>query len=458
MGDWTKVEVSGSNAKLQSLYLSGTEDLIEQYNPLYAGGAQDLHLHDLSGTNNDWKTNSDNSNTTGTPWISTNRSVYISSFIGSKDHLKFDVRDLSPESIPTTIVAAPSPEPGEVIVQSNSTIFMDGFQNSIDYTAYFDALVAATSGWGSYTLTDGTSTASYQITDVQGFSNDNYKILGSYSGTSIMSLNTGAATISLPGMYLTPTPDTGPDDGFVLTDTSSTSKNEAQSSGAKYLYAETSDAGENIYSITSPYLDLTSYATKKLVFYFHLYGVNSGQFKVYTCPSSSSLEDRTITNMKYSSWAGVNGLSPSSTVFADAYWSGGINNTPTTVTSISGPIQATGSSPWNRVEVDLTTLSTGFNEVFNTGYIWIVYESGIDPFVDVEPSEADFGICNLFLDLDGYNVPQYLYHTAPTLGVLGTAIKFHGLPTSDPGQVGALYKDPTTLDDQASPILISNGP
>jgi len=457
MGDWTKVEVSGSNAKLQSLYLSGTEDLVQEENLLYAGGAQDLHLKNLFGTNDDWKTHSDNSNQAGTPWISTNRSVYISSFIGSNYHLKFDVRDLSPEGIPTTIVASPSPQPGELVVQNNGAIFMDGFQNNIDYTAYFDALAAATSGWGSYTLTDGTSTASYQITGVDGFSNDNYKIFGNYSGTSVMSLNEGAATISLPGMYLTPTPDTGPDDGVVPVSTI-TSLTQPQTSDAKYLYAETSTAGENIYSITSPYLDLTSYATKKLVFYFHLYGVNSGQFRVYTCPSSESLEDRTTTNMKYSNWPGNGGLNISSEAQGENYWSGGPYNTPTSVGSISGQIQATGSSPWNRVEVDLTTLSNAYDEVFNTGYIWIVYESGIDPYEDVEESESDFGICNLFLDLDGYDVPQYLYHTAPTLGVLGTAIKFHGLPTSDPGQVGALYKDPNTLDDQASPILISNGP
>jgi hypothetical protein len=47
---------------------------------------------------------------------------------------------------------------------------------------------------------------------------------------------------------------------------------------------------------------------------------------------------------------------------------------------------------------------------------------------------------------------------AATLKVLGSIIKFHGLPTSDPHVVGALYKDPSTITGVQSLILISNGP
>lgn len=46
---------------------------------------------------------------------------------------------------------------------------------------------------------------------------------------------------------------------------------------------------------------------------------------------------------------------------------------------------------------------------------------------------------------------------AITLKVLGSIIKFHGLPLSDPGIVGALYKDPDTVNSLQSLILISEG-
>jgi len=47
---------------------------------------------------------------------------------------------------------------------------------------------------------------------------------------------------------------------------------------------------------------------------------------------------------------------------------------------------------------------------------------------------------------------------AATLKVLGSIIKFHGLPPADPQVVGALYKDPSTINGGQSLILISNGP
>ena len=88
-----------------------------------------------------------------------------------------------------------------------------------------------------------------------------------------------------------PQSNTGPASGITPTfvDLNSPTLAVTQTPNTLYLYTETSDSGENTYSITSPLINLTDYSNTKLVFYFYLFGQNVGNFKVFTSTSNSSL-------------------------------------------------------------------------------------------------------------------------------------------------------------------------
>ena len=470
MSSWKEITISGSNPDLKSVFLSGTTTASMETNTNYFPTASNLWLYDFSGDNDDWQTNDANLSDNGGRWISSTRTVTESINISST-HQGFDVSGLSPICLPITITGG-SANTGQVGIQSNTSILIDDILNGVDYFHYFNALAALTSSWGSYTLTDGNLTASYEIYSVQRFQNANTRITGeSINGVGLSQLNIDDGEICLPpsfttgsDMYEPLTTGTGPDEGITPSTASSDQGegyyNVAQAFEAKYLYAETSDPGENTYSITSPYIDVTDYATKKLVFYFHLHGENCGTFKVYTSTSSSSLQGGYLKPIHYSNWPGTAGNLPGGNI-ADTYWSGGFNNTAPYGFSV-GPseVQESGEAPFNRAEVNLYD--------FDTGYIWIVYESG-NPGIDLEDSpanapKADFAIGNLYLDLGGYLQPEQFAIVAetPTLEVksptLNDFIRFINLPQSDPEVLGALYKHPPDLLSTRSRIRISNGP
>jgi hypothetical protein len=470
MSSWKEIAISGSSPDLKSLYLSGTTTSSMEDNPNYFPTASNLWLNNFSGDNNAWKTNEDNLNDDGSPWISTQRT--IGNYGTSETHENFDVSGLSPICLPITLINNSNIDDGEAYVQNSTMLLIEMIQNDTDYTDYFVALAAL--GSGTYTLTDGTSTAIYEITNVQTFQQDNAKITGeNINDTSILDLNLGPATICLPPSFTTGsdmveplTPGTGPDHGITPSTASGDQGegyyNVAQSYGTKYLYAETSDPGEKIYSITSPYIDLTDYSTKKLVFYFHLHGPNSGFFNVKTSTSATAITQDPSKQIKFSNWPGTAGNLPSGNIAAN-YWSGGSAN-PASYAYTVGPseVQESPEAPFNRAEVDLST--------FTSGYIWIMYTSGwpgsVGQFLD--PDKSDFAIGNLYLDLGGYSQPEQFAFAAetPTLEVKGTnflnqnnySVRFVNLPQSDPEVLGALYKDPSNLTGIRSQVRISNGP
>ena len=466
MSSWKEIAISGSSPELKSLHLSGTNDGTEySINGLYQPNDELLHLAYFTSVpdidNNAWQTNENNLNDNLTPWVSKVRSVTSPEGVLTT-HQGFDRSGLSHLCLPITITDT-SANPGQVGLQSNTAILIDDVQNGVDYADYFNALDAATSGWGTYTLTDGTFTASYEIGTVEGFSAGNTRITGNPTendGVQLQSLSIGNGEICLPPASTTGsnmieplTTGTGPTSGINPGQT--TAKNRNQTSPFKFLYAETSDPGEHTYSIASPFINLHDYIEKKLVFFFHLHGANCGTFKVYTSPSSESLVNASVRAMRYSSWPGANGAFPNSAE-SNNYWSGGSVNFSDIAYSVGpGEVQEAATSPFNRVEVDLTS--------FTSGYIWIVYESG-NPGIDLGDSpadapKADFAIGSLYLDLQGYTQPEYfaLVAETPTLEVKFDHVRFVNLPTSDPEVLGALYKDPSNLTGIRSQIRISNG-
>jgi hypothetical protein len=190
-----------------------------------------------------------------------------------------------------------------------------------------------------------------------------------------------------------------------------------------------------------------------------MYGENCGRFRVMYTTNLSSLNAAPSLPMQYSNWPGENGSIPAEGgVEQGSYWSGGTNNPDTSTMIIgTGQIQVTGSSPFNRVEVDLAPMTL-------PGYIWIVYESG-NPANLSSQFKADFAIGNLYLELDGYTVTAQIPNIAPTptLKVATSGenanVKFLNLPEFDPGVPGALYKDPTTGENASqAQIMISTGP
>jgi len=263
------------------------------------------------------------------------------------------------------------------------------------------------------------------------------------------------------------TGETGPNDGISIDQTQVPTRTLPQTEGAPFLYTDVSVGAttHNLRSITSPFLNLTDYTSKKLVFYFHLYGANCGNFQVWTSTSATHLYGGYQMDMKYSNWPGPG--SPNQTENVD-YFSGGSENTPTSVLQIppsDGQIQASKTSRFNRVEVDLAPWSLNPQEVnknLNEGYIWIIYNPATNSFGNLL---GELAINHLFLDLDGYEVVEFntinttveteIYE--PSLEVLGEAIKLYGLPEENPEEKGALYKEPPSLANNPSYILISTG-
>lgn len=223
----------------------------------------------------------------------------------------------------------------------------------------------------------------------------------------------------------------------------------SQGVGAPFLYTETSDPLNRTYSITSPLIDLTDWGSKKLIFYFYMFGANCGNVKVYTSTSNTEITGPP-RELRYSTWPGPGNPNPTQN---EQFYSD-------TVFQIGpGQVQESADTTWNRAEVDLQNTAepvVASNEL-NEGYIWIVYESGdADPFTDPNTIKGDFAIGNLFLQLGEYEQPLQSIITAPALEVDGTNIQFHGLLPYDPHEVGALYKE-TYPDGSASFIKISNG-
>ena len=172
--EWQKLTTSGSNAHLEALHLLGaTSSVAEVSNSVYYPDDEYFRLHDFEfpnsiGANDYWKDNNANSNASGNPWISTDRTV------DGVIHRGFDVSYLSPNGDP----------------QNNTGPFMG--------------------------------------------------------------INPSTEELSQNAIE--------------------------QETGAMYLYTETSNlspgSNENIYSITSPLINLNNYLDTKLVFYFYLFGKN----------------------------------------------------------------------------------------------------------------------------------------------------------------------------------------
>ena len=347
--EWQKLTTSGSNAHLEALHLLGaTSTVAEVSNSVYYPDEQYFRLHNFEGSNaldgnSFWKSNNANSNASGNPWISTNRTI------DGVTHKKFDVSGYNPEG---------------------------------------------------YNLQSNTGPAS-------GIN------------PTFAELNTGLAST---GYAIDQTPDT------------------------LYLYTETSDSGENTYSITSPLINLTDYSNPKLVFYFYLFGQNAGNFKVFTSTSHLSILPSVATQQNISPVMlneQFNLYFISDPVSQVGYQ---ISNVPNQNTHTDN------SSPWYRAEVDLTS--------FTEGYIWIVYESGGPNVIQqYHPDQADFAISNVFLDLGSYIVPEteLIDNYELSLKVLGDAIKLYGLPEEDPHEEGQLYQDPDFINANQGFILISNG-
>ena len=125
----------------------------------------------------------------------------------------------------------------------------------------------------------------------------------------------------------------------------------------------------------------------------------------------------------------------------------------------TGQIHTRDDDPFYRVEVDLTN-DSGQNE-FNTGYIWIQYTTG--NLTGNGDNRGDFALGNVYLELAGYEIDQFIETEGEitshetTFEVLDNAINFYGLPTEDPGEEGALYKDPEFSDSSKTYVLISTG-
>ena len=260
----------------------------------------------------------------------------------------------------------------------------------------------------------------------------------------------GAIDPDLNPTYI-PTPGTGPIGGPGVSIPYPTEFTIPQFTTGKYIYAETSDPGEWRYSIVSPYIDLTDYTTKKLVFYFYMYGSNCGTTSVLYSPSNSSLEN--AQELLLSFWNGT-------------AWS--TNQLELKAGDDYGTMQGTSEEDWFRAEVDLTYsevsaggITISWPEV-TQGYLWIKYISG-DGQGDGQTyvsTEADFAIMNIKLELDGYVVPPLVpsegnYET--TLKAFSEVIKFHGLPTEDPEIEGALYKDIAFINEPKTYVLVSTG-
>lgn len=225
-----------------------------------------------------------------------------------------------------------------------------------------------------------------------------------------------------------------------------------QTPNTLYLYTETSDEGENIYSITSPLINLTDYSNTKLVFYFYLFGQNAGNFKVFTSTSNLSLvpsvDDAIQQNIRPVMLNEQFDLYFISDPVSQVGYQGA---------QIVGQTHTNNSSPWYRAEVDLTS--------FTEGYVWIVYESGGPNGAILD--QADFAISNVFLanpdntmlDSDSYLIPETeeIDNYELSLKVLGDAIKLYGLPEEDPHEEGQLYQDPDFINENQGFILISNG-
>ena len=251
----------------------------------------------------------------------------------------------------------------------------------------------------------------------------------------------------ISGQNPTYAPDHGPNHGLANTEpnTFPSALVLPQSSDAPYLYVESGAGLTRAYSITSPLINLTDWFTKKLVFYFYLYGSNAGSFKVYTSTSNEDI-DGPPRELNYF----ASSIGPGESLTIDDTLTGPVTQV--------GPnqIQTSANDAWNRVEVDLA--STGDSEItdneFNTGYIWIVYMSGPDDVSN--PWESDFGIGNLFLKLDDYEGTDNIDVQAPSLKVVSEDIRFHNLQPNDPGVPGALYKE--DFGGSQSFIKISNGP
>ena len=308
----------------------------------------------------------------------------------------------------------------------------EGFEN----TSWTTNNINSNASGGSWISTVRTiNGVTHRRFDVSGYNPSGYNLqnnTGPASGITptFAELNTGLAST---GYAIDQTPDT------------------------LYLYTETSDGGENTYSITSPLINLTDYSNTKLVFYFYLFGQNAGNFKVFTSTSNSSLLPSTDNAIQQD-------IRP---VMLNEQFNLYFISDPVSQVGYQGdniPNQNThtdNSSEWYRAEADLTS--------FTEGYIWIVYESGGPGVIQqFNPDQADFAISNVFLansnnttlDSDSYTVPETeeIDNYELSLKVLGDVIKLYGLPESDPEEEGQLYQDPDFIDANQGFILISNGP
>jgi hypothetical protein len=469
MSDWKKLQLTDHHAELKSLRLSGTTTGSMEANPDYDPNnstSQNLHLYDFTGDDNAWKTNEDNLNASETPWISELRSVTGQNT--PTTHKPFHIPGLRPVCMDMTLI----PNNGSAAMNDGTVqpltgghwIYMSPIDvYGVDHSTFFVELEAQPSSPTlTYSMTDGTSTAIYEIDDVDIIPIGSGNVIiestlgGHVSGSYFSDLDTGPVTICFPDFTASLTTGTGPDSG-ILPSTDPDVYNIALATGERYLYAETTDLDNYTYSITSPLINVTDYATKKLVFFFHLHGANSGHFEVHTSPSSESLYVSTQMAMQYSNWPGISGAMPQQPD-TDDHWSGGDSN-PNVGALLIGPgqIQASGSSPFNRVEVDLAT--------FTSGYIWIVYESGDPSSPLYDQDSSDFAISNLYLNLGGYTQPETIPVVAPTPTLKisqasgYTNIRFLNLPESNPGIPGALYKreDPVVGFGEQSLIMISTG-
>lgn len=258
-----------------------------------------------------------------------------------------------------------------------------------------------------------------------------------------------------------PQSNTGPESGITPTflelnpGLSGTGNAIDQTPNTLYLYTETSDVGENTYSITSPLINLTDYSNTKLVFYFYLFGQNVGNFKVFTSTSPFSLlpnQDNAIQQ----------NISPAilNEEFGIFFISDPVSQVGYQGAQLPGQTHTDNSSEWYRAEVNLTS--------FTEGYVWIVYEAGGPNGVSTSDlDQADFAISNVFLanpnnttlDSDSYLIPETeeIDNYELSLKVLGDAIKIYGLPEEDPHEEGQLYQDPDFINANQGFILISNG-
>jgi hypothetical protein len=300
----------------------------------------------------------------------------------------------------------------EVISGSNGpeqNFYLKSFDDGIN-----DEVTPANSPWLSEPTHSNASGTNWLVHDgaVGGGESTNYVPFevhdgGSQGGTSYTGANGGVAWVGVDTDWTKSVDETLP-----------------------YLHADTSDpAYSAAFALVSPKIRLTeNHSSSKLVFYFHMYAGQGaagemGTLKVWSSTSPTSLSG--ATQLTLVRWTGYS---------------------PASENSISGNQQSAQSDPYWRCEVDLDGLTLDTDQ-----YIWIRYIGGGTAY-------GDCSLGHIYFTTTESPPDTTITYSTPNLKVVSDAIKFHGLPTSDPHELGALWKDDQGVEGATKSLIqVSQG-